>query len=217
MHAAGLDSLRLLLWYRAQGDAPDELGTVSSQTGRLEEPYRSNLVHFLTDIHRAGFNSLTVDFGPMGPNDPIGWDRNHNYYGPSLFEQAPFRESRGGATLLRSPRSSVDRAAVSYTALSLFVGTATAGGSWLQLPSRRSPRRASRQLSQRSDTTLSVRGSKSSRTSCNRARRSWNPGAARQRRTDSMLSQGPKLTKRLGSSTSRNSFAREVKPCKALQ
>jgi hypothetical protein len=27
----------------------------------------------------------------------------------------------------------------------------------------------------------------------------WNPGAARQRRTEFMLSQGPKLTKRLGS------------------
>jgi hypothetical protein len=87
MHAAGLDSLRLLLWYGAQGDAPDGLGTVSSQTGRLEAPYRLNLVHFLTDIRLTGFNSLTVDFGPMGSNDPIGWDRDHNYYDPSLFEQ----------------------------------------------------------------------------------------------------------------------------------
>jgi hypothetical protein len=84
MHAAGLDSLRLLVWNSVQGD--DRSGTISSATGRLEEPYRTNFVEFLSDVRAAGFDSLTVDFSPQGPNDPIGNPQN-DVYDPSLFEQ----------------------------------------------------------------------------------------------------------------------------------
>jgi len=84
MHAAGLDSLRVMIWHSVQADP---FGMVSSQTGRLEQPYRTNLSRYLTDIRDAGFDSLTVDFGPIGPNDPIGFDPHHDVYEPSLFEQ----------------------------------------------------------------------------------------------------------------------------------
>jgi hypothetical protein len=84
MHAAGLDSLRLLIWNSAQGD--DQAGVVSSATGRLEEPYRTNLIEFLADVRAAGFDSLTVDFSPQGPNDPIG-NPQDDVYDPSLFGQ----------------------------------------------------------------------------------------------------------------------------------
>jgi hypothetical protein len=84
MHASGLSSLRLLLWHSDQPDLQSDV--LSSATGRLEEPYRRNLIEFLTDIRAAGFASLTVDFGPVGPNDPIG-NPNDDIYQPSLLDQ----------------------------------------------------------------------------------------------------------------------------------
>ncbi len=82
MHAAGLDSLSLMIWHSVYDDP---FGMVSSQSGRLDEPYRTNLIRYLTDVRNAGFDSLTVAFGPEGPNDPIG--TRGNLYEPSLFEQ----------------------------------------------------------------------------------------------------------------------------------
>jgi hypothetical protein len=82
MHAAGLQSLRLMIWHSVD---TDPFGMVSSQTGRLEQPYRDNLIRFLTDVRAAAFNPLTVDLAPQGPNDPIGTPQN--LYDPSLFEQ----------------------------------------------------------------------------------------------------------------------------------
>lgn len=68
MHAAGLRSLRVLIWHSVEGD---QFGMVSSQSGRLQEPYRSNLIRYLTDIREAGFESLIVGFAPEGPNNPM--------------------------------------------------------------------------------------------------------------------------------------------------
>jgi hypothetical protein len=103
MHAAGLDTIRLLLWHDVTGDPTG--GVVPSRTGRLEEPYRTNLVHYLSDIRAAGFDSLMVDFGPVGPNDPIGAGPV-DQYDPSLFDQnwsfiedvRPLVETYGPAT-----------------------------------------------------------------------------------------------------------------------
>jgi hypothetical protein len=47
-------------------------GVVSSAGGKLSEPYRSNLIRFVSDIRAAGFKRLTISFGPEGTNDPIG-------------------------------------------------------------------------------------------------------------------------------------------------
>lgn len=83
MHAAGLKTLRLMIWHSTAGTDP--FGMVSSSTGRLQAPYRDNLIKFLTDVRKADFAPLTVDFAPQGPNDPIGTPQD--LYDPSLFEQ----------------------------------------------------------------------------------------------------------------------------------
>jgi hypothetical protein len=84
MRAAGIVTLRLLLWHMhdASGQA---WGVVSSAGGRISEPSRRNLIHYLSDARAAGFKRLTVVFGPMWTNDPIGFP--DNIYDPSLFEE----------------------------------------------------------------------------------------------------------------------------------
>jgi hypothetical protein len=84
MRAAGIVTLRLLLWH--MHDASRQAwGVVSSAGGRISEPSRSNLIHYLSDARAAGFKRLTVVFGPEGTNDPLGFP--DNIYDPSLFEE----------------------------------------------------------------------------------------------------------------------------------
>src|SRR5262249_8205227 len=45
--------------------------------------YRTNLVDYLEDVRAADFKSLTVDFGPQGPNDPV----EDTSYDPAKFEE----------------------------------------------------------------------------------------------------------------------------------
>jgi hypothetical protein len=71
MRAAGIDSIRVLLWFMTDASTQD-WGVVSSADGRLWEPYRSNLIRFVSDIRAAGFQRLTISFGPEWNNDPIG-------------------------------------------------------------------------------------------------------------------------------------------------
>jgi hypothetical protein len=81
MRAAGLQSLRLLLWYMS--DATGQYwGIVSSGGGHLAEPYRSNLIHYLSDVRQAGFEQLTLAFGPTWTNDPLGTN-----YDPAMFDE----------------------------------------------------------------------------------------------------------------------------------
>ncbi len=81
MHAAGVQSLRLLLWYLT--DASDEnWGPVSSGSGRLQEPYRSNLIRYLSDVRRAGFAQLTLSFSPEYRNLPLD-----PAYDPGTFDE----------------------------------------------------------------------------------------------------------------------------------
>jgi hypothetical protein len=65
MRAAGIQSLRLLLWYMSDATGQN-WGIVSSGGGRLGEPYRSNLIHYLSDVRQAGIEQLTLAFGPPG-------------------------------------------------------------------------------------------------------------------------------------------------------
>ena len=83
MHAAGFATLRLGLWHA--NDPSLGASLIPSRTGALGEPYRTNLIRFLTDIRDAGFKSLTVSFSPYATNDPIG--SPVNTYDPRLFEQ----------------------------------------------------------------------------------------------------------------------------------
>ena len=81
MRAAGMQSLRLLLWYMSDA-AGQDWGVVSSVGGQLAEPYRSNLIHYLGDVRRAGFAQLTLSFGPNWTNDPLGTN-----YDPAMFDE----------------------------------------------------------------------------------------------------------------------------------
>jgi len=72
MRRAGIDSIRFLLWFMTDASTQD-WGVVSSTDGKLSEPYRSNLIRFVSDIRAAGFQRLTIAFGPQWTNDPIGF------------------------------------------------------------------------------------------------------------------------------------------------
>lgn len=81
MRAAGITSLRLLLWHATDTSGQD-WGIVPSAGGRLVEPYRSNLINYLGDVRAADFKALTLDFGPEGSNDPV-----EDAYDPTKFDE----------------------------------------------------------------------------------------------------------------------------------
>jgi hypothetical protein len=85
MRAAGLASLRFNFSY--QHDTSAEPWFPSSRTGRLEEPFRTNLVRFLADIQRAGFQRLTMLFNPRNESQPAQvWPSNS--YDPATFDES---------------------------------------------------------------------------------------------------------------------------------
>jgi hypothetical protein len=75
MHAAGIQTIRILLSNMSDITGQD-WGVIPSANG-LVEPYRSNLIRFVSDVRAAGFQQLTVHFSPQWTNEPIGT------YGPS--------------------------------------------------------------------------------------------------------------------------------------
>jgi hypothetical protein len=81
MQAAGIQSLRLLLWYMSDATGQN-WGIVSSGGGRLAEPYQSNLIHYLSDVRQSGIEQLTLAFGPTWTNDPLGTN-----YDPAMFDE----------------------------------------------------------------------------------------------------------------------------------
>jgi len=84
MRAAGIETLRLFIWH--MHDASNQTwGVVTSAGGRLGTAEQKNLVNYATDARLAGFKQLTVVFGPMWTNDPIGFPDNR--YDPSLFQE----------------------------------------------------------------------------------------------------------------------------------
>jgi hypothetical protein len=81
MRATGIQTLRLLLWHDTDASGL-HWGIVSSGSGRLLEPYRSNLIHYLSDVRRAGFTQLTLVFAPEGANVPLG-----GFYDRTKFDE----------------------------------------------------------------------------------------------------------------------------------
>jgi hypothetical protein len=71
MRAGGMRALRLFIYHAT--DVRDNGSLVSSEGGRLAEPYRTNLADYLDDVRAAGFTSLNVTFNPWFENDPIGY------------------------------------------------------------------------------------------------------------------------------------------------
>ncbi len=69
MRQGGVETLRLILWHM------DDIGTnrwgvVPSAGGKINEPYRTNLIDFLEDVREARYLRLTVALAPMGHNMP---------------------------------------------------------------------------------------------------------------------------------------------------
>jgi hypothetical protein len=89
MRAAGIESLRLIMWN--EHDATGQTwGVVPSAAGRLVEPYRSNFIAYLSDVRDAGFKRLTIAFGPQPPNSPLAYGPfgiTDPGYDPSLFDE----------------------------------------------------------------------------------------------------------------------------------
>jgi hypothetical protein len=81
MRAAGIQTLRLLLWHMSDATG-QRWGIVSSAGGRLAEPYRSNLIRYLSDVRRARFERLTLAFGPTWTNSPLGGN-----YDAAMFDE----------------------------------------------------------------------------------------------------------------------------------
>lgn len=76
MRAAGVDSLVMFLWHLSE-PASNDLNNIPSAGGRIREPFRTNLINYVTDIRAAGFKSLTVNWGPQWTNNPLGdWQPN---------------------------------------------------------------------------------------------------------------------------------------------
>jgi hypothetical protein len=85
MHAAGLQTVRILLWNMADITGHD-WGIVPSRGGKLVEPYRSNLIRFVSDIKAAGFVGLTISFGPEWTNSPQS-DQGPGAWDPSKLDE----------------------------------------------------------------------------------------------------------------------------------
>jgi hypothetical protein len=71
MRAAGIDTINTLLWHFSSPE-PDDTNNIPSQSGKIPEPYRTNLIRFVSDIRDAGFKNLTVDYSPQWTNNPLG-------------------------------------------------------------------------------------------------------------------------------------------------
>jgi hypothetical protein len=85
MHAAGLQTVRILLWNMTDITGHD-WGVLPSLGGKLVEPYRSNLIRFVSDIKAAGFVGLTISFGPEWTNSPQS-DAGAGAWDPSKLDE----------------------------------------------------------------------------------------------------------------------------------
>ena len=82
MRAGGVDTLRLILWYR--NDLPAEpWGVVASTPDGLSPQARDNLAAYLRDVRDAGFRRITVSFAPSGAESPK-WPT----YDPATLDEA---------------------------------------------------------------------------------------------------------------------------------
>jgi hypothetical protein len=98
MKTNGLQSLRLLIWHQSsistvtkRGDVvTTKWGAIPSKDGLIPEPYRSNLINYLTDVKNAGFKKITITFGPKRENDPM---QNYNDAKSPLYDPTKFTEN----------------------------------------------------------------------------------------------------------------------------
>ena len=70
MRAAGLESLRMLVWHMTD-TGHHRWGVVASRGGRLSDRDRRNLRTFLEDVRQARFVRVTLAFSPQWSNSPL--------------------------------------------------------------------------------------------------------------------------------------------------
>jgi hypothetical protein len=83
MHASGLASLRVFFVY--DWNASENQYFVPAEPGRLIEPFRNNLINYLSDIRKAGFRRVTLALDARGSVDPAQVWPNNNY-DPATFD-----------------------------------------------------------------------------------------------------------------------------------
>ena len=84
MRAGGAQSIRLFLTY--DDNVSENPYFVPARSGRLEEPFRTNLVNYLADARAAGFLRLTLVFDARGSVQPAQVFPVNNY-DPSTFAE----------------------------------------------------------------------------------------------------------------------------------
>jgi hypothetical protein len=79
MRKAGVDTIRTVLWHDATGQ---DWGPIPSAGGALREPFRTNLIRYVTEVKRFGFARLTIAFHPERTHNPL-----RRAYTPDKFAQ----------------------------------------------------------------------------------------------------------------------------------
>jgi hypothetical protein len=128
MAASGFSSMRVFLVY--DYSLSENPYFVPAQSGRLEEPFRTNLTNYLRDIRAAGFRRVTLAFDPrysvdpghrFGPYDPATIDASWGLIRDtrSILKQSGLPETRvdllnEGAPFLPLPDARIDWLATVY-------------------------------------------------------------------------------------------------------
>ncbi len=72
MRKAGVATIRTVVWHMSKPTGENKFwGPIPSAGGTLREPYRTNLIRYVTEIRKFGFARFTVAFGPRRTNDPL--------------------------------------------------------------------------------------------------------------------------------------------------
>jgi hypothetical protein len=106
MRKAGIATIRTLIWHTTKPEVSYGL-SVPSAGGKLREPYRTNLIRYVSEIRRFGFARFTVSFGPEGTNNPL----------PLSYDPTKFRENW---RFIEAVRSLVKRYGPADTRFDLF-------------------------------------------------------------------------------------------------
>jgi hypothetical protein len=79
MRQAGVSTIRTVFWHDATGQV---WGPIPSAGGALREPFRSNLMRYVSEVRKFGFARFTLVFAPKRAHDPL-----RVAYDPSKFRE----------------------------------------------------------------------------------------------------------------------------------
>jgi hypothetical protein len=68
MRRAGIATIRTVLWHDATGQ---DWGPIPSAGGKLREPFRTNLIRYVSEIRKFGFARFTLAFEPERTHNPL--------------------------------------------------------------------------------------------------------------------------------------------------